>query len=702
MKGSDTLFEVTNDVIATCLDKVSGANVPLNINYIGGGSGGGESAMAVNNPAQKIAPMSRFLQAGACNPLDAAASNRKAEGVNFALDGLSIVSSKSTGASAACNGTPDCNRATDPGAGFATNRTVTITMNKIVPGPNGSIEETAVAGDDVYEGSVDTQGAEGILPGANGVLDTNLAANGIGGVNDDRIITKTFVYTFGDWKDVLRVLLAGKFTHGWTENGGAVATPTAAKDCDNDMRHALADNYAKIFQTDCTTGNCAKVHHIFRRDDISGTTDTVIDLLGLTKAVSIDKSGYFSPFCNGFSQTATNTGAPPCDFRKDPTQSVGFNAAYDWDQQDWDPIRRHCAQDEKVCGRNGTLGMVLPMLPTDFMASDTAFPTAQVSNDPSDATGHTPLLLLRKVPAPNIYLIGANDQSVTKARCPQGNTPSSANQCQNVLSDRDKNDVAVTPALLGNLNPPGNKIGAGLQNANFCGYKGTQADGRVYNLTLRAETGAIINDVRQLTATALGPRPIVGAYYRIHQVAGSYDNYGFDPSGVRLTTPLVPQCVDQDATRQIGCLASVDACSFGYAGLGALDAAPTLIDAVQQDTLYPDKACVQKLITDKPNSYPIARKLFYNTLFGFSAVNTDELALVQCASNQTYIKGVVNGRGFIEMPTAPVCADLDETSRCSATAPNVNHCSDNSGIALDTRVTTNGAVIPSNTDTVIP
>ena len=106
----------------------------------------------------------------------------------------------------------------------------------------------------------------------------------------------------------------------------------------------IADNYAKVFQTDCTTGNCAKVHHIFRRDDVSGTTDTVIDLLGLTKTTWIGKTGYFSPFCNGFSQTAAGAGLPPCDLRKDITSpSAAAVAAYDWDQQDWDPIRRRNA-----------------------------------------------------------------------------------------------------------------------------------------------------------------------------------------------------------------------------------------------------------------------------------------------------------------------------------------------------------------------
>ena len=71
LKGSDTLFEVTKDVITAC-------GLTANIEYIGQGSGGGQSAMA--GGLQHVAPMSRQLNGTACT-----ASSRQ---LMIGLDGL--------------------------------------------------------------------------------------------------------------------------------------------------------------------------------------------------------------------------------------------------------------------------------------------------------------------------------------------------------------------------------------------------------------------------------------------------------------------------------------------------------------------------------------------------------------------------------------------------------------------------------------
>ena len=64
MKGSDTLFDITTDVIANC--KVNGTSV--GISYIGTGSGAGETALVnVASPVQHVAPMSRFFQKGSAS-----------------------------------------------------------------------------------------------------------------------------------------------------------------------------------------------------------------------------------------------------------------------------------------------------------------------------------------------------------------------------------------------------------------------------------------------------------------------------------------------------------------------------------------------------------------------------------------------------------------------------------------------------------
>lgn len=80
MQGSDTLEDITKDVLAQCpLATAAG------IAYRGGGSTTGENAMIAGT--QTVSPMSRFINAktGTC------AAGSTAEGLAIALDGLAIV-----------------------------------------------------------------------------------------------------------------------------------------------------------------------------------------------------------------------------------------------------------------------------------------------------------------------------------------------------------------------------------------------------------------------------------------------------------------------------------------------------------------------------------------------------------------------------------------------------------------------------------
>ena len=80
LKGSDTLFEVTKDVITAC-------GLTADLEYIGQGSGGGQSAMA--GGLQHVAPMSRQLNGTGCTT-----NSRQ---LMIGLDGLSIVTKNVTG-----------------------------------------------------------------------------------------------------------------------------------------------------------------------------------------------------------------------------------------------------------------------------------------------------------------------------------------------------------------------------------------------------------------------------------------------------------------------------------------------------------------------------------------------------------------------------------------------------------------------------
>ncbi len=86
LAGSDTLFDVTTDMIHMCPNAGT-------LSYAGGGSGAGENAMTSRGTThQYIAPMSRFLGTGPTK------CPTTAQGYNIGLDGISIVRKQGNGA----------------------------------------------------------------------------------------------------------------------------------------------------------------------------------------------------------------------------------------------------------------------------------------------------------------------------------------------------------------------------------------------------------------------------------------------------------------------------------------------------------------------------------------------------------------------------------------------------------------------------
>src|SRR5262249_11481172 len=113
---------------------------------------------------------------------------------------------------------------------------------------------------------------------------------------DTAINTAAGTYTFANWKDVLRVLFAGMDHDAGSDIGN--------RDCNSAVRQALAADYGKLFQTACTTGNCGAIRHVFRRDDLSDTTDAFGTVLGLpgisykTNASGLISGSFQTPYCN--------------------------------------------------------------------------------------------------------------------------------------------------------------------------------------------------------------------------------------------------------------------------------------------------------------------------------------------------------------------------------------------------------------------
>ncbi len=144
-------------------------------------------------------------------------------------------------------------------------------------------------------------------------------------------------YQLGDWRDMLRVLIAG-MTHG----AGANLT---LQDCNSDVRYSLVSAWQTLFQSTCGGASCSSLRHVFRPADGAEISDTLLSILGLPRP-TLDAVGHalLTPFCNG--------------------------GTYD----DSDPIRRPCAPEEAVCAADGTLGLVLPVAPPKNAPSDSAYP----------------------------------------------------------------------------------------------------------------------------------------------------------------------------------------------------------------------------------------------------------------------------------------------------------------------------------------
>ena len=95
-------------------------------------------------------------------------------------------------------------------------------------------------------------------------------------------------YTFTDWKDVLAMIYGGQNHNTAQAQLISGARNPARINCNSPVRRTLADSWGSLFSAGagaqtCRTGSCTKLRHAFRRDDLSGTTDTFVSLVGLVK-----------------------------------------------------------------------------------------------------------------------------------------------------------------------------------------------------------------------------------------------------------------------------------------------------------------------------------------------------------------------------------------------------------------------------------
>jgi hypothetical protein len=138
-----------------------------------------------------------------------------------------------------------------------------------------------------------------------------------------------------------------------------------------------------------------------------------------------------------------------------------------------------------------------------------------------------------------------------------------------------------------------------------------------------------------------------------------------------------------DADCGTGPLANCGVCEFPAEGNGALEV----------NALEPSDVCVRKLLPGSTGTaYPLARKLYLNSLEGFASLTTQtlasphsELELAQCFSNDSIVHPIIRDVGFITIGNISAqpggCAN-DASLFCEATC--ASSCADNGTITTNT------------------
>ena len=485
-------------------------------------------------------------------------------------------------------------------------------------------------------------------------------------------------YTIGTaavagWRDVLRLVF-----FGLSNSTGANPNPTAAtplRDCASAARTDLVNNYGNLFQdAACGTGGCTQLTHAWRRDNLSGTTDVFRELT----------SAKAYPFCsNRFAVDSTASVTYPTVLS---TGAPLFDDAY----QDFDPIRRPCvggssgqgaflpaptnngtvqppfpsAIAEQVCGPRGTLGLVLPVrapvgISGEITVTD-AFPTKPCLRGSFNFG-----------PAPKVPGSATRDTLCPNGDVPLGNVAADYNPATGQVvgssglclipaaADGDSQCINGRNNLPAVIDPPNPALVA--------------TDGRVYNLHMygpgSTPTYKVDVEVGKTPASNVN-RQIVGDFARIHStrtlIAAGPTCPGTSGSG---------RCCDKfDSTDQIGCLSDADACSIGFSGRTALD--QTLVTSGTTETVFGASLAGignrQECIANV--TYPLARKVFINSIPGFENATAAEKALAACFSGNvsggaTQFASLLSAGGLFPIAGGPACQTFTAGSGACAGNP---------------------------------
>jgi hypothetical protein len=374
---------------------------------------------------------------------------------------------------------------------------------------------------------------------------------------------------------------------------------------------------------------------------------------GVTGAVA--KS---NPFCN--SVDANTTPAPIT-----PGGSADFSDA--------DPVRTNCVPGvDSVCsgfknlatsGGNfaGDLGVVLPVLIPDTASVHAADRYPQITCSAACA------------PFPAFKLSQAS--KYPGFLCPNGAAPQGGNIC--FMPYQPGTDAAPNPQC------------AATNQDKCADVVGGKPDGRRYNLVTMVPSSQVASAFRTgnfqfgVDATSPVPRLLTGSFHKIHSiVAGA--NYA---AGVGSETGTTGICQEGDDTSQIGCLTDSDPCSVGFAGRESDQGFPGDSSGPTAQPLKglavngtppftpggdPDLA-IKNLLQPSGTTplYPLSRRLYFGTLYGFGQLQGHEKELAECYGTNSIMTSAMTNNGFVPIPGGVGCLDYPETAGTSTPAPNV-------------------------------
>jgi hypothetical protein len=690
LNGSDTLHDVAVDVLNSCPT----ALLTDGTSYEGGGSGVGVAQMAAN--LQQVSPMSRALASGElCSQASVAAVYTAP--CNAPCAGHTDMTS--------CNADSRCFWASGKGCSSTQTTCNSVVLTPRECGWNGSscvacstfttqssCLASQVQGATVcawngtscaIDANLSSHLAASLLIGLDGVsvlanttnACTTSSQNGFGassmsvtsdGTASGVPVTNcagcdggTATYRFGDAFDALKLLYFGLHHDGPT-------TPTY--DCASPARRTLIRQWRYVFSTDCPAGDAAcpnGITHAWRPGDLTGTAEALISILaggdlpnkgsasvGIgTPPKTTPATLKMNPFCN--SADATSALSPP------PTSNAGAS-----DYVDDDPLRTNCASNtgtgasavgDDVCEGfrtptstlkfRGDLGIVLPVVLPDTTSTRADEVYNSIAGTHACTGSCTPVSVIK------------SNQS-TGIPCPDG-TANIGGQCL----------MPFTPTS------NGNDPRCYATNTNKCADTSGSPDGRMYNLPVvvpttdvpQAQRGG--NPFQFAVDTFL--KPVRGAFYRIHETHKAIASAG--------------TCLEDDATSQIGCLVDSDPCSVGFAGREAAATFPGGSAVVNKALLIkgvspfasgadPD-ANIEALYTGSGTLYPLSRRLYVSTYYGFSQLKGGESALASCFMNDTLTSSVIATHNFVRIPAAGAkpagvqCLDYDETAPATTSPP---------------------------------